>query len=186
MHAELQEHPCPPLLFLPGPVDVSKQRPDRVGAGEISGDPLVLLGPVVDSAFEQGEEEVGLAFELAVHHALREPRLLGDRVDRRPAVALLEEDRERGLEQELPVAFDLFGSTQTVRTWISNTSGIRMSTVCECDPRQSDAPVSRRWRRRQVARASATTVKIASRTTAAQPCGMPSRTRSPASGPSPA
>ena len=113
VHAELEEYPLPLGLVLAAPTEVASHRLERVGAREISGAPLVLLSPFLDSPFEQGEKQVGLAAELAVHDALREPRLFGDRVDRRPAVAVLQEDGHRRLEQQLPVAFDLFGSAET-------------------------------------------------------------------------
>ena len=48
------------------------------GAGQVPGQRRVLPGAFGDPVLEQGQEQIGLAGEARVHHALGEPGLVGD------------------------------------------------------------------------------------------------------------
>lgn len=106
---ELDEQLGPTAALLAAPGVHQQQRAEAVETGVLGRDAVVLRGPLDDALFEQRQEQVGLAGELGVHDPLREAGLLGDGIQPRTDVALLEEDRPGGFEDQLAVALDLLG-----------------------------------------------------------------------------
>src|SRR5262249_37054452 len=80
------------------------------------GEPGVLRRAFLDPGLQQGQEQVGLAVELRVDHALGKASLVGDLLQRRGMVAASQEDPPGGVQDQSPVAFGRFGPAQAFHT----------------------------------------------------------------------
>ncbi len=118
--SELHQHPHPPVFLACVSVEVLEQRQHAVRSPEVGDGALVLGGASIDSSFEQGEEQIGLALELRVHDTLREAGFLGDRFEGCACIPLGDEDPLGGGEHRSPVRLDLLRSTLS----LSHTVGI--------------------------------------------------------------